>query len=613
VQAPAAARAAAAPRDEIPLAGRPSWTDVDDPRRDGWGSEVFAARAGEQLAVLGRLVAGREEATAAGLETVAAAECAVGELRPRAVRVVFTGRIVQVEREAGAPAGGAASVPAPDPAPPAERGPAALARALNRLGAPFRKSADARFEIKGVGVEAVTAGDGGAPVTTRHLAAFSGHVPEGHLETHALWIARWAPGSGEAAPRLVGFESRDFEETRRSTTQPFFADCAGSILARNPAWKEQFLQGLNHWLERIQDKRFFDLLGTPGLAAGDWNGDGLDDLYVCQEGGLPNRLFLQEADGTARDASEASGADWIESTRSALGLDLDGDGDQDLVAAVLGNVVVAENDGRARFTVRAILPTTQDTMSLCAADPDGDADLDLYVCAYKQDDLTQDAGVLTIGAAGDFVYHDANNGAPNLLFRNDIAPGGEWRFTDVTAEWGLDANNRRFSFAAAWEDFDNDGDQDLYVANDFGRSVLYRNDTVRGAGQPPRFTEIAGQAGADNSASGMSVSWGDFDRDGWMDVYIGNMFSAAGSRITYQPAFKAGAAGEVKTRLQHFARGSTLLRNLGGKSFADVSEEAAVTMGRWAWSSNFIDLENDGWEDLLVANGYVTTEDPGDL
>jgi hypothetical protein len=69
----------------------------------------------------------------------------------------------------------------------------------------------------------------------------------------------------------------------------------------------------------------------------------------------------------------------------------------------------------------------------------------------------------------------------------------------------------------------------------------------------------------------------------------------------------------VRSRLQRFARGNTLLRSEGGKLFTDVSEAADVTLALWAWSSNFIDLNNDGWDDLVVANGYVTTEDSGDL
>jgi hypothetical protein len=92
------------------------------------------------------------------------------------------------------------------------------------------------------------------------------------------------------------------------------------------------------------------------------------------------------------------------------------------------------------------------------------------------------------------------------------------------------------------------------------------------------------------------------------------MWSAAGNRITFQPEFKAHSIDEVKRRLQRFARGNTLLRNDGEQKFVDVSAETGVEMGRWAWSSQWADLNNDGWEDILIANGYLTGEaSTGDL
>ena len=80
-----------------------------------------------------------------------------------------------------------------------------------------------------------------------------------------------------------------------------------------------------------------------------------------------------------------------------------------------------------------------------------------------------------------------------------------------------------------------------------------------------------------------------------------------------QAAFKPNSAENVRTRLRRFARGNTLLKNLGDSTFSDVSEVAGVTMGRWAWSSNFVDVNNDSWDDLVVANGLLTTDDTGDL
>ena len=154
---------------------------------------------------------------------------------------------------------------------------------------------------------------------------------------------------------------------------------------------------------------------------------------------------------------------------------------------------------------------------------------------------------------------------------------------------------------------DNDGDQDLYVANDYGRDNLYRNDNGT-------FKDIAADVGAEDAASGMSVSWSDYDHDGRMDIYISNMWSAAGNRIAFQPDFKKNAPPEVKQRLQRFARGNTLLKNDSDSRFEDVSKKAGVEMGRWAWGSLFADINNDGWDDILIANGFITKNaDSGDL
>jgi hypothetical protein len=96
-----------------------------------------------------------------------------------------------------------------------------------------------------------------------------------------------------------------------------------------------------------------------------------------------------------------------------------------------------------------------------------------------------------------------------------------------------------------------------------------------------------------------------------MDAYVGNMWSSAGNRITFQPEFKADAEQGIKSRLQRFARGNTLLHNNRDQTLSDISGEAGVAMGRWAWSSQLADINNDGWEDILIANGYLTGDDAG--
>ena len=242
-------------------------------------------------------------------------------------------------------------------------------------------------------------------------------------------------------------------------------------------------------------------------------------------------------------------------------------------------------------------------MSLAAADYDEDGDLDIYACAYNRNLFYEPFDAVRDAAAIDtFIVHDANNGAKNSLLRND----GNGAFTDVTESVGLDENNHRYSYGAAWEDFDNDGDLDIYIANDFGRDNLYRNDGGT-------FRDISDAANIENSAAGMGITWTDYDRDGWMDVYVSNMWSSAGRRVTQQPQFKVDDI-EVKKRLQRFARGNTLLHNSGDGTFEDRSGPLGVEMGRWAWSNQFVDLNNDSWEDLVVANGYLTgTDDSGDL
>jgi hypothetical protein len=98
-----------------------------------------------------------------------------------------------------------------------------------------------------------------------------------------------------------------------------------------------------------------------------------------------------------------------------------------------------------------------------------------------------------------------------------------------------------------------------------------------------------------------------------MDLYVSNMFSSAGNRITTQQQFKSDDDSQTRSNLQRHARGNSLFENMKDGTFRDVSEQADVTLGRWAWGSLFTDINNDGWEDIYVVNGFFTTEDTGDL
>jgi hypothetical protein len=187
-----------------------------------------------------------------------------------------------------------------------------------------------------------------------------------------------------------------------------------------------------------------------------------------------------------------------------------------------------------------------------------------------------------------------------VLFRND----GHGRFVETTAEVGLDEGNDRFSFAPAWADYDEDGWPDLFVSNDFGRKNLYHHEGA--ASGKPRFRDVAGPAGVEDYGAGMSATFLDYDNDGKLDVYAGNMWAAAGQRVTALPGFMKDASPEIREIYKRHARGNSLFRNKGDGTFADVTLEAGAEFGRWAWSSDAFDFDNDGWQDLYVVNGMFT-------
>ena len=583
--------------------GEPAWfTDRDDPVSDGWDSEFFGQQASAQLKSIAKLLSHPTEIDAVQSAEIADGEFRCAPLRPAELDVVFEDESLIVSRGAERESSSSEDEGAAD-----SSGPARLAAALRQLAEPFAGAETVRVKFK---LFRVTPDD--ATITTQSYYEASGHAGTGTVQQTALWTCRWTAATQDHPPRLLSIDQENYEQVAtHGPTPTMFADCTRAVLGGNVCFEEQLMLGQGHWIKRIQSTLGINEFGHKGLAIGDINGDGLEDIYVPQTGGLPNRLFRQNVNGTATDIAAEAGVDFLERTQAALLLDLDNDGDQDLVLGTSASILLLANDGGGRFAQAAVLPTSG-ALSVTATDFDLDGDLDLYACNYAESSVYEkNAG---FGLAP-IPYHDANNGAANVLYRND----GEWNFSDVTDAVGLDMNNSRWSFSASWEDYDNDGDPDLYVANDFGRNNLYRNDAAQpGASEgeepaPRRFVDVAAEAGVEDIAAGMSVSWGDANRDGWMDLYVGNMFSAAGNRVTFQQRFQGEAADQTKAQFQRLARGNSLFLNAGDGTFRDVSRQAAVTMGRWAWGSLFVDINNDGWEDLVVANGYVTNEQTDDL
>jgi hypothetical protein len=360
-------------------------------------------------------------------------------------------------------------------------------------------------------------------------------------------------------------------------------------------WAEQVLTGTEAWTTRVDRLFGRSYYGSQGLAVGDVDGDGHDDLYFCQPGGLANRLWLWRPGGVATEVSARMGVDFLDKTRSALIADFDNDGNQDLAISFGMDVALCWNDGAGRFATARVRGVGNDEIySLAAADADGDGDLDLYACRYI-------AGGLM--AAVPSPYHDATNGAPNVYWRNE----GAREFRIATDEVGLSHDNDRFSLAAVWEDFDDDGDADLYVANDFGRNNLYLNEGGK-------FRNVAAERGAEDLASGMGVTVADADGDGDLDLYVTNMFSSAGRRIaTQDDRFMGGEDRELHQYYERHARGNSLLLNQNGAHFRDATDASGAATGLWGWGSLFFELDNDGLPDIYAPNGFLTNPEPADL
>ena len=331
------------------------------------------------------------------------------------------------------------------------------------LGNPTRIET-AEFEI--TGIEEMTS----APVAVRLEIRYdivSNQNERSREERIGFWHMEWSRDEAETWTARR-WEAR--EETISVSRGGGYYDVTSQALGGTNSYANQMLRGVDYWRTVLDGACGIDVYGNNGVAAGDYDNDGFDDLYVCQPAGLPNRLYRNRGDGTFEDVTEKAGVGVLDGTACALFADFENRGRQDLLVVCGSGPLLFQNQGNGTFAFKQdafkFNQQPQGTFTHAAiADYDGDGRLDIYFCMYSYY-LGLDQYHYPVP------YFDARNGPANMLLHNE----GNGTFSDRTEASGLNVDNDRYSFACAWGHAAPNGLPDLYVANDFGRPNLYRNN-----------------------------------------------------------------------------------------------------------------------------------------
>jgi len=339
--------------------------------------------------------------------------------------------------------------------------------------------------------------------------------------------------------------------------------------------------------------------GGAAVAVGDFDGDGFEDLFLTDSGeGKPNHLLRNlygdtgeiRFEDVAEAAGVAGGNDAHSIVADGLWLDFDDDGRLDLLVSRFGTPLLYRNvgtKGAVRFeevAAAAGLTKFANTISAIAFDYDGDGWLDLLFGNYFRavDLLDLDTSHVLPDN-----LDDADNGGGVTLWHNvpasqlegaDGAKTGGRAFVDVTAQAGM-AHHKGWTLDLGHGDLDNDGDQDVYVASDYGTDRLFLNN---GDGT---FTDATEKVLGYDTRKGMNVDIADYDRNGWLDVYVTNITD------------------------EYMQECNMLWHNAGDGTFLDLARETGTCDTDWGWGAKFGDFDNDGWEDLYVVDGLRSAGD----